>query len=95
VLTEAQVLKQERPSIGNHIYGAFGRDFATADGKRVMVAAISAGQWKALVNAGGIEDAIAQLQSAMGLDFNDEAQRFEGRDAIAALLAPRVGYKHE
>ena len=32
-------------SIGNHIYGAFGRDFGTADGKRVMVAAISAGQW--------------------------------------------------
>jgi 2-methylfumaryl-CoA isomerase len=88
VLTEAQVLGQERPSIGNHIYGAFGRDFATADGQRVMVAAISAGQWAALVKACRIEDAIVRLQARMGLDFGDEAQRYEGRDAIAALLEP-------
>ncbi|HSV81579.1 MAG TPA: CoA transferase, partial [Ramlibacter sp.] len=88
VLTEAQVLGQERPSIGNHIYGAFGRDFATADGQRVMIAAISAGQWAALIKASGIEDAIDRLQAQLGLDFRDEAQRFEGRDAIAALLEP-------
>lgn len=88
VLTEAQVLGQERPSIGNHLYGAFGRDFATADGKRVMVAAISAGQWKALVKACDIGEAIARLESRMGLDFGDEAQRYEARDAIAALVEP-------
>lgn len=88
VLTEAQVLEQERPSIGNHLYGAFGRDFATADGKRIMVAAISAGQWVALVKACKIQDAIAQLQLRMGLNFDDEAQRYEARDAITALVEP-------
>ena len=88
VLTEAQVLGQERPSIGNHIYGAFGRDFATADGRRVMIAAISAGQWAALMRACKVEDAIARLQTQMDLDFGDEAQRFEAREAIAALLEP-------
>lgn len=88
VLAEAELLDQDRPSIGNHIYGAFGRDFATADGRRVMVAAISLGQWKALVKACDIAPAIAELQQRSGLDFDDEAQRYEGRDRIAALLEP-------
>ena len=88
VLAEAELLAQDRPSIGNHIYGAFGRDFGTADGQRVMVAAISAGQWKALVKACGAEQGIAALEAGSGLDFADEAQRYEGRDAIAALLEP-------
>jgi 2-methylfumaryl-CoA isomerase len=53
-----------------------------------MVAAISAGQWKSLVKACGIAEPIAALQQQIGLDFDDEAQRFEGRDAIAALVEP-------
>jgi 2-methylfumaryl-CoA isomerase len=88
VLAEAELLGQDRPSIGNHIYGAFGRDFATADGQRVMVAAISAGQWKSLIKACGAGEAITALQQRLQLNFDDEAQRYEGRDAIAALLEP-------
>ena len=36
------------------MYGAFGRDFATRDGRRVMVVAISLNQWQSLVDATGI-----------------------------------------
>jgi 2-methylfumaryl-CoA isomerase len=88
VAGEAELLEESRPSIGNHIYGAFGRDFATADGKRVMVAAISAGQWKALVTACGIAAEVAALQQRCGLDFDREADRYQGRDAIALLVEP-------
>ncbi|HSU20815.1 CoA transferase (plasmid) [Comamonadaceae bacterium OTU4NAUVB1] len=88
VLAEVELLKQERPSIGNHLYGAFGRDFATADGQRLMVVAISAGQWKCLVSACGIAAGVADLQQRTGLDLSDEACRFEARDAIADLLVP-------
>ena len=88
VLAEAELLQQDRPSIGNHIYGAFGRDFACVDGQRIMVAAISLAQWKALVQACGIGQAVADLQRGRGLDFDDEAQRYEGREAIAAMLEP-------
>src|SRR3546814_14613088 len=49
VLTEAAVGLPERESLGNDIYGAFGRDFATADRRRIMVAAISTRQWQALM----------------------------------------------
>lgn len=88
VLAEAELLKQERPSIGNHLYGAFGRDFGTADGQRLMVVAISAGQWKCLVGACGMGAAIADLQARLGTDLSDEAARFEARDAIAELFEP-------
>ena len=88
VLAEAELLHQERPSIGNHLYGAFGRDFATADGHRLMVVAISAGQWKCLVNACGIAAAVEALEKNTGLDLSDEAQRFEARDALAELIEP-------
>ncbi|MBI5276488.1 MAG: CoA transferase [Burkholderiales bacterium] len=88
VLAEAELLQQERPSIGNHLYGAFGRDFACADGHRLMVVAISASQWKCLVSACGIGEGVAALQRSTGVDLADEAQRFEARDAIAALIEP-------
>jgi 2-methylfumaryl-CoA isomerase len=88
VLAEAELLQEDRPSIGNHLYGAFGRDFGTADGGRIMVAAISANQWRALVAACGIAPAVKELEQRTGLDFEDEAQRFEARDAIAVLLEP-------
>ncbi|MCX7888476.1 MAG: CoA transferase [Rhodobacteraceae bacterium] len=87
VLAEAELLERDRPAIGNDIYGAFGRDFVTADGRRVMVAAISGRQWQALVAACGIGPGIAALEAATGLDFADEEDRFRGRDLIGALVA--------
>jgi 2-methylfumaryl-CoA isomerase len=88
VLAEAELLRQDRPSLGNHLYGAFGRDFGTADGARIMVAAISINQWKALVATCGIGEQVAALERRLGLDFADEAQRYEAREAIAALVEP-------
>ena len=38
-IAEVQVNQHERPKTGNYLYGAFGRDFATKDGKRIMVVA--------------------------------------------------------
>jgi 2-methylfumaryl-CoA isomerase len=88
VLAQAELLHEERPPIGNHLYGAFGRDFATADGHRLMVVAISAGQWKGLVSACGIAQAVAAIEQGTGVDLSDEAQRFEARDALADLVEP-------
>lgn len=91
VLAQAEVLGEERPAIGNHIYGAFGRDFATRDGARVMVAGISSGQWRALVQACGLQSAVASLEARTGCDLADETQRYEAREAIAAALEPWFG----
>ena len=77
VLAEAELLDQDRPNLGNHIYGAFGRDFGTRDGHRVMVAGISAGQWSALCAACGLDASMAAM---------DEPSRFAAREAIAEVV---------
>jgi 2-methylfumaryl-CoA isomerase len=87
-VAEAQVLGRERPRVGNDLYGAFGRDFATKDGRRVMPVAISDKQWESLCESTGTTEAMRELATRLGLDFGDEGDRFVARDDIAALLAP-------
>ena len=89
-VAQAQVLDEGRPPIGNDLYGAFGRDFATADDRRVMVVAISLKQWQALTRATEIDAHLPAIEAALGLDFRDEGDRFRGRDAVGALIAPWV-----
>lgn len=88
LLTEADVLDRDRAPVGNNIYGAFGRDFVTRDGQRLMVAAITASQWRSLVNCCGLEAEMKQLEARLNLDFSDEMQRYEGRAGIVELLDP-------
>ena len=86
ILAEVELLHQERPPIGNDIYGAFGRDFATSEGERIMVAAISLRQWTALVSACEMAEPIGAIEAATKLDFKLETDRYEGRDIIAGLV---------
>ena len=87
-LGQAQAMHENRPPLGNDMYGAFGRDFATSDGRRVMVVAISLNQWQALVEATGVAEHLPAMERAFGADFALEGERYRCRDAIAALLAP-------
>jgi 2-methylfumaryl-CoA isomerase len=87
-IAEAQVNHEQRPRLGNDLYGAFGRDFLTADGRRVIPVAISDRQWRSLCDATGIGDAMAEVASRTGLDLGDEGDRFRARHEIAAQLAP-------
>jgi 2-methylfumaryl-CoA isomerase len=84
---EVQVNGHARPAIGNDLYGSFGRDFATSDGRRVMIIALTPRQWRALGQATGLADRLAMIGPMMGVDLDTEAGRYEARDAIAALLA--------
>lgn len=87
-VAEAQVLGTERPRVGNDLYGAFGRDFATADGRRVMPVAISDKQWQSLCESTGTTADMAALATRLGLDFDDEGDRFLAREEISAILGP-------
>ena len=87
-LAEHEASAEMRPRYGNDLYGAFGRDFATKDGRRVMVVAITPRQWDALVRVTGIEESAAAIERDRNLDLNDAGDRFRATDAIADLLAP-------
>ena len=87
-IAEAQLGGQDQHKDGNYLYGAFGHDFETRDGRRVMVVALTARQWNALVTATGIEQACHDVEHATGCDLDSESGRFQARDLIAALLRP-------
>ncbi|MBM3684312.1 MAG: 2-methylfumaryl-CoA isomerase [Actinobacteria bacterium] len=90
-LAQAQLTNEDRIQIGNDLYGAFGRDFPTRDGRRVMVVAISLKQWQSLVEATGIAEHLPAVEGALGVDLREEGDRFKARDAIAAFIAPFIG----
>ncbi len=89
-MAQAQVLGEARPPIGNDMYGAFGRDFPTADDRRVMVVAISRRQWQSLVDAIGIAEHLPAIERAFQVDLAQEGDRYRARDALAALIAPWI-----
>jgi len=76
-----------RPAIGNDLYGSFGRDFATADGRRVIIIALTPRQWRGLGRATGLADKLALVGQMLEVDLDTETGRYEARDAIAALLS--------
>ena len=73
---------------GNYLYGAFGADFGTSDGRRVMVVALTGRQWTALQEVTGTAEAFRSLESVTGHDLSSEDGRFGARDIIAAVLRP-------
>ena len=87
-IAEAKLLRQERPVSGNDVYGAFGRDFATRDGRRIMIVAISKRQWQGLCEATGLGEKFALIEPMLDVDLNDEGDRYRARHAIAAVLEP-------
>ncbi|MCP5030062.1 MAG: 2-methylfumaryl-CoA isomerase [Actinomycetia bacterium] len=89
-LAQAQLTREERVSVGNDLYGAFGRDFPTADGRRVMVVAISLRQWQNLCDAAEISDHLPAIEQALGVDLTKEGDRFKARDAVSAFIAPFI-----
>lgn len=85
---DTQINGASREPIGNYLYGAFGRDFSTADSRRVMLAAISKRQWYAIGKATGLTEKLEMIGSLMEVDMQDEGGRYQARHAIAAVLEP-------
>lgn len=87
-LSEVAERGRDRPADGNHLYGSYGSDFACADGRRVMVVALTRGQWRALAAATGTAAAFAAISAALDVDLDDEAARYRLREVITAVLRP-------
>ncbi|GAN00303.1 mesaconyl-CoA C1-C4 CoA transferase [alpha proteobacterium U9-1i] len=86
-VAEVMVADDDRPRMGSDLYGAFGRDFTTADGERVMLVAISSRQWIGALRALELGDAVAVLERELGVSFaRDEGLRFRHRERLFALF---------
>jgi 2-methylfumaryl-CoA isomerase len=81
----------DRPRMGNELFGAFGRDFLTRDGKRAMIVAITPRQWTGLLKTLGIAEAVAALEVELGVSFaRDEGLRFVHRYRLFPLVEAGV-----
>jgi 2-methylfumaryl-CoA isomerase len=87
-IAEVQIGGQDAKRDGNYLYGAFGHDFSTSDGRRVMVVALTGRQWISLVEVTGTAEAFGSLEGVTGHDLSSEDGRFGARDLIAAVLRP-------
>ena len=86
-IAEEQINNQPRAAIGNELYGAFGSDFVTKDGVRIMIVAITKRMWRALVEATGLAKQFDQLAQAHDLNLDSEGDRFRVSAELRSLLA--------
>ncbi len=87
-IAEAEINHDERPRLGNHVFGSFARDFATKDGRRVMVTAFTPRHWQALVEATATNSEMDRLAEDKGYDFKKEEDRYAARETIADIFQP-------
>ena len=87
-VADVQINGSSREPMGNDLYGAFGRNFTTADKREVMLVAISDRQWKAIGKATGLTPRFEMIGPLMDVDLSSEGGRFAARHIIAAVLEP-------
>ena len=88
IIGEVMVNDFDRPKYGNYLYGAYGNEFDTADGRKVMVVGLTRRQWDGLCKITGLQAEFDTLGEKLGLNLNREGDRFKARAEITALLAP-------
>jgi len=84
LLAEAQLVEEPRGRFGNHVYGTFGRDFRTADGRYLMLLALTPRQMRSLAEATELPF------DRIDANLDDEAERWRHRDELCALLEPWI-----
>lgn len=85
LIAEAQ-LGQQRERHGNELFGAFGRDFKTADGERLIVVGLTLKQWQSICEAMGLTEAVKALGERLGLNLDLEGHRFKARKELGAMV---------
>ena len=88
LLAEAEPDRVPDVRIGHYLPGGFARDFATADGETVMVAALTRQQFADLVRTARLARTFAFLERVLCADFSATDDLHAFRDTIGALLAP-------
>jgi 2-methylfumaryl-CoA isomerase len=88
IIGEVAINDFDRPKYGNALYGAYGQDFLTADGNRVMVVGLTQRQWDGLCKSTGLQAELNALGDRLGLNLRQEGNRFKARKEITAVFEP-------
>lgn len=87
-IQEAQINQVERQPCGNFLYGAYGSDFDTRDGRQLYIVVVTGRMWRELGEATGLTADFAALAAEQGFDFSKEGDRFKASAEITHLLRP-------
>lgn len=87
-IADVVVNRSHRLREGNFLFGSFGCDFATADGHRIMLVALTERQWRELVSITNLQATIEALEHSLGLDLTDDLSRYRHREVLSALVRP-------
>jgi len=85
-IAEVQINNADRARHGNYLFGGFGRDFVSRDGRRLMLVGLTLRQWQGIVKATKLESKIKRLEQEMSLDFDQEGDRFIARAELSSLV---------
>jgi 2-methylfumaryl-CoA isomerase len=84
---ETMLSGHQRPRMGNDVFGAFGRDFTTRDGVKLMLLCITPKQWEKALDVLGIGAGVAAVEAELGVSFaKDEGLRFTHRERLYPLF---------
>lgn len=84
---ETLMTGHQRPRMGNDVFGAFGRDFTTRDGEKLMLLCITPKQWSKALDTLGIAGQVAEVEARLGVSFaRDEGLRFVHREHLYPLF---------
>lgn len=75
------------------VQDGFTRDFATADGQRVMVAAFTRQQFADLAQTTRLARTFAFLERVLDADFSDTGDLYAHRGVIATMLTPWFSWR--
>lgn len=91
-IAEIMVTGEDRPRLGNTVFGLFGRDFLTRNGVRTMIVVVTHRQWANLLGVLGLADAVAALEQDLGVSFAaDDGLRYLHRDRLFPIFEAAIG----
>lgn len=87
-LSDVVLNRRSRSRDGNYVFGSFGCNFRSRDGRDVMVVALTERQWQKLLNLTGATEIIASLERSTGADMTSEDVRYKFREVLAGVFRP-------
>jgi 2-methylfumaryl-CoA isomerase len=84
---------QPRQRHGNELFGAFGRDFVTADGQRIMIVGLTLKQWRTICESLDMQAEVEALAARTGLDLEHEGNRFRVRRELGEIAGARIALR--
>jgi len=85
-IQEAKINQEDRKGYGNYLYGAYGSEFETSDGRWLYIVVVTGYMWKELLKTTGLSDAIGAIETRLGLDFKKEGDRFLASEEISVPI---------